>query len=188
MKKIFIDTEFTGLHKQSTLISLALVAESGEAFYAEFNDYDKGQLNEWLTTNVIDKLVLQPGDCFNNYAAYNIYDNRHNIAQAILKWIAQFGDKENSIQIWGDCPAWDWVLFNDLFGYDKHYIPRLPRQIHYIPMDLAVLACLKGLEPDFNRFQFVKELLPNADIDKQHNALVDARVLQLCYNKIMKEA
>ena len=36
--KIFFDTEFTGLHKNTTLISIGLVAENGKKFYAEFND------------------------------------------------------------------------------------------------------------------------------------------------------
>lgn len=35
---IFFDTEFTGLHKDTTLISIGLVSETGEKFYAEFDD------------------------------------------------------------------------------------------------------------------------------------------------------
>ena len=55
--KVFLDTEFTGLHKKTTLISIGLV--SGEkTFYAEFTDYDKNQVGSWLKENVIDKLEL----------------------------------------------------------------------------------------------------------------------------------
>ena len=46
--KIFFDTEFTGLHKNTTLISIGLVAENGDKIYAELNDYDKSQIDEWL--------------------------------------------------------------------------------------------------------------------------------------------
>jgi hypothetical protein len=53
--KIFFDTEFTGLHKNTTLISIGLVAETGESFYAEFTDYDKSQVNDWIKENVISK-------------------------------------------------------------------------------------------------------------------------------------
>ena len=41
--KVFFDTEFTGLHQNTTLLSIGLVAENGRSFYAEFMDYDYGQ-------------------------------------------------------------------------------------------------------------------------------------------------
>jgi len=50
---LFLDTEFTGLHQQATLISLALVAEDGQAFYAEFTDYDASQCDDWIQKNVL---------------------------------------------------------------------------------------------------------------------------------------
>jgi DNA polymerase III epsilon subunit-like protein len=37
--KIFFDTEFTGLHKDTTLISIGLVSEDNRKFYAELIDY-----------------------------------------------------------------------------------------------------------------------------------------------------
>lgn len=43
--QLFLDCEFTGLHQQSTLISLALVS-GGRSFYAEFNDYWKRNVIE----------------------------------------------------------------------------------------------------------------------------------------------
>jgi len=39
--KIFFDTEFTGLHQNTTLISIGLISECGKTFYAELTDYDK---------------------------------------------------------------------------------------------------------------------------------------------------
>ncbi len=36
--KVFFDTEFTGLRQQTTLISIGLVAETGETFYAELTE------------------------------------------------------------------------------------------------------------------------------------------------------
>ena len=32
---IFFDTEFTGLRKDTTLISIGMIAENGKTFYAE---------------------------------------------------------------------------------------------------------------------------------------------------------
>ena len=54
--KLFFDTEFTGLHQHTTLISLGIVSEHGDKFYAEFIDYDKNQVNEWIRENVINNL------------------------------------------------------------------------------------------------------------------------------------
>lgn len=44
--KLFFDTEFTGLHKNTTLISIGIVSECGCKFYAELTDYDKTQIDE----------------------------------------------------------------------------------------------------------------------------------------------
>ena len=41
--KIYFDTEFTGLHKDTTLISIGLVSECGKTFYGECYDYDENQ-------------------------------------------------------------------------------------------------------------------------------------------------
>lgn len=54
--KIFFDTEFSGLHQGTTLISIAMVAEDGRELYCELNDYDKSQIDDWLQDNVIANL------------------------------------------------------------------------------------------------------------------------------------
>ena len=46
--KVFLDTEFTGLRQNTTLVSIGLVAENGDTFYAELTDYDKSQVDHWL--------------------------------------------------------------------------------------------------------------------------------------------
>ena len=38
---VFLDTEFTGLHKYAQLISIGLVAENGSMFYGEVTDWDR---------------------------------------------------------------------------------------------------------------------------------------------------
>lgn len=57
--KLFFDTEFTGLHKNTTLISIGIVSEDGHRFYAEFLDYDKEQCTDWIIKNVINNLFLK---------------------------------------------------------------------------------------------------------------------------------
>ena len=67
MTKIFFDTEFTGLHQNTTLISIGLVSECGKTFYAEFTDYDQKQVDEWIKNNVIANLTLQNYDIDRDY-------------------------------------------------------------------------------------------------------------------------
>ena len=58
LMKIFFDTEFTGLHQKTTLISIGLISEDGSTFYAEFTDYDKSQIDDWIEKNVIANLTI----------------------------------------------------------------------------------------------------------------------------------
>lgn len=46
--KVFFDTEFTGLHQHTTLVSIGMVAEDGRNFYAELTDFDQTQANDWI--------------------------------------------------------------------------------------------------------------------------------------------
>lgn len=55
---LFFDTEFTGLHKDTNLISIGIVSEDGKKFYAEFCDYDRTKCDDWILENVISNLYL----------------------------------------------------------------------------------------------------------------------------------
>jgi hypothetical protein len=181
MKKIFLDTEFTGLHQKTTLISLGLVAETGEAFYAEFTDYDKLQMSDWLNDNVLTKLWVNNEAAIekNDGLVYVVGDSA-GIKQALQKWFAQFA----FVEIWADVLAYDWVLFCELFGGAFG----IPENIFYTPFDLATLFKLKNeivpvskYDKDVKRFVYA-----GADMHTQHNALADARVELGCYKKLMK--
>ena len=56
---LFYDFEMTGLHKNTTPISIGIVSEDGKKFYAEFVDFDFNQVNDWITKNVLDNLFLK---------------------------------------------------------------------------------------------------------------------------------
>ena len=56
--KLFFDLEFTGLHKNTTPISLGIVSGDGRKFYAEFADFDVKQCGEWIKENVLSHLCL----------------------------------------------------------------------------------------------------------------------------------
>lgn len=56
--KLFFDTEFAGLRKDTTLISIGIVSEDGRKFYAELTDYNENQCNKWINQNVVKNLHL----------------------------------------------------------------------------------------------------------------------------------
>lgn len=176
--KIFFDTEFTGLHQKTTLISIGLVSECGKTFYAELTDYDKSQLNDWLRDNVIANLK------FTDFEEYILplfstdidFEMKGNIKQVQLKLIEWFSEFD-SIEIWSDCLSYDWILFNNIFGtaFD------IPKNIYYIPFDISTLMKIKNIDPDINREEFCE-----TNNGKKHNALWDAQVIKMCYDKLIK--
>ena len=168
--KVFFDTEFTGLHQNTTLISIGLVAENGEKFYAEFNDFDKEQVDDWLQKNVIDNLLYEGQPDWLTPEYYR-WGSKDFIKVKLQEWLKQF----DTVEIWSDCLAYDWVLFNDIFGHAFN----IPKNVYYIPFDICTLFKMKGIDPDISREKF-------AGIDgSKHNSLHDAEVIKACYEKLM---
>lgn len=176
--KIFFDTEFTGLHKNTTLISIGLIAEDGKYFYAELRDYDKSQVDEWIKNNVIaNTSYLKEKDnmevASRSYSAFYMPTTKEQLQEDLKEWLLQFEE----VEIWSDCLAYDWVLFNDIFGHAFN----IPKNVYYIPFDICTLFKLKGIDPDISREEFA-----NMVCDEKHNALHDAKVIKACYEKLMK--
>lgn len=187
--KLFFDTEFTGLHQNTTLISIGIVALDGRYFYAEFNDYDKDQVNDWIQENVIENLMFNGKEtqCVEeSLVPYNkVYDNDYaslrirmkndtdNIVNKLKRWLHQFDDE---IQMWSDCLSYDWVLFNQLFGGAQN----IPSNINYIPMDICTSFYDKGIDPDISREEFIDNTVKG----EKHNSLYDAMVIRECYLKL----
>ena len=186
--RIFFDTEFTGLHRHTTLISIGLVAENGQEFYAEFTDYDEGQVDDWLKENVINKLHLtlhENVELTIGAMDFNIKGNKRLVTMYLDQWLRNFGQP---LEMWSDVLAWDWVLFCQLWGR----VVGLPECVYYIPFDIATLFKVKGIDPDKNRETFA--LIDDTNIkkfdedwigEKQHNAIWDAKVIKACYEKVM---
>ena len=184
---IFFDTEFTGLHQNTTLISIGLVTETGDTFYAEFDDFDTSQLTYWIVNNVIKHLKNQ-GNKYrytaiydnndSHYESIEVFGNTETIKNKLDEWLSQF----DTVEMWSDCLAYDWVLFNNIFG-DAFSIPH---NVYYIPFDICTLFKLKNVDPDINREEFVGEQAANTGLPK-HNSLHDAIIIRECYQKLMNE-
>lgn len=200
MTRIFFDTEFTGLHKDTTLISIGLIAEDGRTFYAEFNDYERSQVDEWIRDNVINHLIMKaPEEGEQEYYSKSRFNkdipltkqwnlqmrgNKQEVAAELKEWLEQF----NQVEIWSDCLAYDWVLFNDIFGHAFN----IPKNIYYIPFDICTLFKMKGVDPDIDREEFAdgwistEGKLINPDLINKHNALWDAIIIKACYDRLIE--
>ena len=188
MIKVFFDTEFTGLHQNTTLVSIGLVAESGEEFYAEFSDYDKEQIDPWLKDNVIDNLIINAtqeeytseycvtGDTactnFTHKSKHWFKGSKSFIAQNLTTWLTWLSQKyETKVEMWSDCLSYDWVLFNDLFGHAFN----IPSCVYYIPFDICTMMRIKEVDPDTTREKILSfSILRSAVEGSKHNSLFDA--------------
>lgn len=191
--KIFFDTEFTGLHQYTTLISIGLVAEDEREFYAEFTDYDKAQIDNWLQENIIDKLTLEPLGKPNTPTIWPVNyfcGNKDRIRFELNKWLTQFGE----IEFWSDCLSYDWVLLSELIADRSSGYPVYPDNFAYhSPYDILTVMKIKGIDPDVARedVAFADEKQEQGIIDKyvqinKHNSLWDAQVIKACYKKLVR--
>lgn len=176
MKRICFDCEMTGLHKDTSLISIGLVSDCGREFYAELIDYNRNQLNEWLEENVIANLM------FNNYEPFVtevgsvtfVKGTKYDVQEELLKWFNRF----DKVELWSDCHHYDVVLLHDIFGGAFE----MPEDIYYIPFDLCTVFKVLGIDPDISREAFIDTPIKG---DK-HHALYDAKVIQACLDKLYR--
>lgn len=211
--RIYYDAEFTGLHRNSSLLSIGMVSESGSHFYAEFTDYDKDQVDDWLQKHVIENLMFNNKSYYisaiNKYVSsidngihydVDIKSDSNDIKSYLLNWLkneaAVKGD-EGKVQFYTDCYAYDWVLLNDLIC-DNGKALNLPDYLYYIPVDLSTALQIHGEDPDITRETFLgdkivnllKSIFPiknNSENDIKHNSLWDAYVCWECFNILNKE-
>lgn len=200
--KIYYDAEFTGLTKDTSLISIGFVTDTNDYFYAEFTDYNQSKVDGWLRQHVIDNLLFRPDE--EEYQRY-IDENRsivmmtgdsNFIRTKLLQWLAGISERTGKqIQIYTDCYAYDWVLLNDLICNGAPAID-IPKFLYYIPVDLCTLMQYKAIDPDINREEFIGaekvrtlmaidpfgELSQNKNI--KHNSLWDAFVARECFRKV----
>ena len=160
MVKIFFDCEFSSLNQYSQLLSIGLVSENGDEFYAEV-EYDPNKIHFWVKENVLPKL--------NDKKL-----TRNELKSKLNDYFAQF---DEPIEMWGDVPHYDWVHFCEIYGGALN----LPENIYYICFDIATLFKVKGLDPDVDREKYLK----TNKTDKKHNALWDAQIAFQCYYKLI---
>jgi len=198
--RLFMDTEFTGLHQDTTLISIGIMSEDGKHFYMELSDYDQEQVDDWILENVIGNLVMAEPfagedeyfsatrhrdnpvgeDLYNSYSI-QLRGDSSLLKSELTKWLGQF----KAVEIWSDCLAYDWMLFCQIWGGALE----LPKNIYYIPFDLSTMFKVKGIDPDVIREEFAEVAIPhpaNTPFSPKHNALWDAELMMKCFDKMMR--
>ena len=108
---LFFDTEFTGLHKDTTLVSIGIVAENGKKFYAESADCDENQCDNWIKENVLAHTILAGNETlaavFNfsdTEKSYSLCTENDDVSAEVLihtDWYRFGGDSEekNSVDL-----------------------------------------------------------------------------------------
>ena len=192
---IYFDTEFTGLRKDTSLISIGLVTSYGLSFYAEFTDYNYGYVDNWIQTNVIDKLSIKNNN--KRGKQWRIKGNKKKISDALNEWIDNIHKMYDvNIQFVSDVCHYDFVLLVDLILNDNTKTAiDLPEYIspvcHDINHDLSNLISSSESEDKFtkstpsefafnvNREKFIEEITGEKITDEnKHNALHDAIVIK----------
>lgn len=181
---IYFDTEFTGLHKDTSLISIGCVTDTGETFYAEFQDYNRNQCDDWIQENVISKLHLI--NHISTPASVTMHEPNNSlivcgdtayITKEFKRWLSGF----DSIQFISDVCHYDFVLLIDLFGTAFDLPKNISPYCHDINQDIAAVLGISD-EDAFNISR--KELLSNPFTTYQHNALDDAYVVKDIYQQL----
>jgi hypothetical protein len=147
--KIFHDWEFIEDGETIDPISVGMVKETGETYYAIFRDFDPTKANQWVVDNVLAKLESP-------------LDVPRKAATRIRDEILEFVGKDTP-EFWGLYSAYDHVVLCQLFGL----MIELPKGWPYLTLDVKQLHIDCGC-PD----------IPKQDADTEHNALADARYIR----------
>ena len=175
MKFVFLDTEFTGEHGKTTIVSLAMITMNGRTLEINFNDYNKKQVSTWLKKNVLTN--LKGRSTFSSKKAFVKINNFLDCYSS--------GDKINLVTAG---KTLDLSLLFDLYKYAKknknsqfHWLHDLPDYLsHGEHLDLNTMFFLAGLK-NVNRENFAKMRIKR----NKHNALYDAIVIRKCFIKLL---
>lgn len=178
--KIFFDTEFTGLHKGTTLISIGLVSENNKQFYAELLDYDEKQCDDWIKENVIKHLYKTDWNKRKSIYVPNYHLGcKQEIGKVLENWFAQF----NEVELVSDVCHYDMVLLIDLFGGAFDIPKNVCAACYDINQDIARKYKITMTEAfDKSREDILYQNYKEGEIKgDKHNALYDAKVIRELY-------
>jgi hypothetical protein len=166
--KVFFDTEFSSLNKNSGhrhLISIGCVAQDGREFYAELSDtWDENLCSIFTIETVLP--LLQGGEYTMGVS---------EMAARLKEWIE--GLTEHEVTFRSDAPRYDWPFIQEIFdheGWPKN-LRRKCGTIHFeeYRQQHRYIAAIESYWKD--------------NIHRQHHALVDARCLLFAWKFAMRK-
>lgn len=195
--KIFFDTEFTGLHKNTTLISIGLIDENNRMFYGVLDDYDRSQLNDWLVKNVINNLDYELPETLKDFELTSIKGGSEKVKSSLLTWLND--GNYNIAEFVSDVCHYDFVMLIDLLWSNALEVPD---NVSAVCVDINnQIANFKNIN-NFGAFSISREeLLKNGiifnekdsklvnellSLESKHNAIYDAIVIKLISEGIDK--
>lgn len=190
MRTYFFDTEFTGLRKDTTLISIGIVSDTGDRFYAELTDYDEGMCDEWIEKNVLDHLVLSGNaELEESMAADNktttVIGSKEDVSRELMEWLemdANFDSDYTAVFV-SDVSHYDMVLLIDLLVGNAKMLPKfITPACHDINQDIAMMLDISEKAAfDISREQLLADRGIDLPKGQKHNALYDAEVIKAIY-------
>lgn len=180
---IYFDMEFTGLRKDTTPISIGLVTDSSDTFYAEFNDYDKTQCDDWINENVIGNLKYNNKDKYlrDNKTCVRAKGALKHVSTFLRDWLINVSDGEQ-IQFVSDVCHYDMVLLIDILTNGRtafDLLANISPVCHDINQDIARYYGISDMEAfDKSREKILADLRTEPPYGNKHNSLYDAMVIQ----------
>ena len=184
--KVWFDTEFTGLHKNTTLISIGLVNEYDETFYAEFTDYDESQCDDWIKENVLNNLQFKNMTSDRWAETFMVDEDRHTrvrvnkdfVRYNLELWLSRYPDE---IQLICDVSHYDMVLFIDIWGGAFDIPDNVCASCHDINQDIARFYDITESRAfDISREEITKDSKYEVDGTK-HNSLYQQPLSYHCH-------
>lgn len=184
---IYFDTEFTGLHKDTSLISIGLVADDGNRFYAELTDYKEEQCDEWIVRNVLSHLILSGNkeletELENDGFTTMMIGNKEQVSEALKEWLGKYS--RNLVCFVSDVCHYDMVLLIDLLYKSAINMPpnMCPLCIDVAQKMTHVLGKTEMEAFRISREQFLKDRGIELPKGQKHSSIYDAEVIRLINN------
>lgn len=184
---LYFDTEFTGLRKDTTLVSIGISAENGKKFYAEFSDYDGSQCDDWIKENVLKHTILVGNDTLTARLGEDedttvVLGSKMDIRYELGEWLKQFDE----VQFVSDVCHYDMVLLIDIFGTAFDLPGNVSAVCYDINQDIARHYGISQREAfDKSREDIVAELCGGFIAGDKHNSLYDAEVIKAIYEAVV---
>lgn len=171
--RFFYDTEFCEDGRTIDLISIGMVAESGDSYYAISTEFKKRKANQWVKDNVLVHLPprhpeVPPWGSPRIFEESRAWKKRKQIADELRQFVNSFPPP---YEFWGYYADYDHVVLCQLFGT----MGDLPKGFPMYTRDIKQLCDDLG-----------NPRLPEQG-KGEHHALADARWNKQAYEFLMRQ-